>query len=82
MSSSAWQQWRKSGWNLQFWGDAGWMQKAWWGLKVKYGEGVPPADWGGGYAPSPEKKRFFNLKWRVLVHFERYLLSVSLPEKC
>jgi len=41
---------------------------------------LPGRGMGEGYAPS--HKFFFHLKGRVLVHFERYFLSVSLPEKC
>jgi len=45
-------------------------------------ERVPLAS-GEGAVPLPKKTNgIFYLKWHVLVHSERYFLSVYLPEKC
>jgi len=39
--------------------------------------------WGlGRDCALSQKKNDFYLKWHVLLHFERYFLSVYLPEKC
>ena len=74
-----WNQWRKSGWNS--WGrrcgsgrlDEAWRREVGWC-------GISGRVWGG-LGPLP-RKMHFHLKFRVLVHSERYFYSMSWPEKC
>jgi len=57
---------------LEFWKDAGWIQKAWWGRGVERGYPVPPGTGLGGAMPPPRKKMNFSLEMACLMHSERY----------